>query len=77
VTLHGAIVEVLRAHGGGWMDRDEIAAEIARRNLYRRADGAPPPSDQIRSGCAPASPSISTSLSAATRRASGSACARA
>jgi hypothetical protein len=48
VTLHEAIVEVLRAHGGGWMDRDEIAAEIARRNLYRRADGAPPPSDQIR-----------------------------
>ena len=48
VTLHDAIVEVLRAHGGGWMDRDEIAAEIARRDLYRRADGAPPPSDQIR-----------------------------
>jgi hypothetical protein len=48
VTLHEAIVEVLRAHGGGWMDRDEIAAEIAGRDLYRRADGAPPPSDQIR-----------------------------
>ena len=31
-----AIIEVLGAHGGGWMDRDEIAAEIARRNLYRR-----------------------------------------
>jgi hypothetical protein len=48
VTLHEAIVEVLRTHGGGWMDRDEIAAEIARRDLYRRADGAPPRSDQIR-----------------------------
>ena len=48
LTLHEAIVEVLRRHGGGWMDRDEIATEIAERNLYRRADGARPPSDQIR-----------------------------
>ena len=44
VTLHEAIVDVLLRHGGGWMNRDEIATEIARRNLYRRADGAPPPS---------------------------------
>ena len=49
VTLHDAIVEVLRSHGGGWMDRDAIAAEIARRDLFRRpSDGAHPPSDQIR-----------------------------
>ena len=75
MTLHEAIIEVLGAHGGGWMDRDEIAAEIARRNLYRRAHGARRPA--IRSVCVPASPSISTSLSAVTRRAAGSACARA
>lgn len=49
VTLHEAMVEVLRSHGGGWMARDEIAREIARRDLFRRpADGQPPPSDQLR-----------------------------
>jgi hypothetical protein len=43
------MVEVLRSHGGGWMTRDEIAREIARRNLFRRpSDGQPPPSDQLR-----------------------------
>lgn len=49
MTLHEAMVEVLREHGGGWMDREKIAAEIARRDLFRRpSDGAPPPSDQLR-----------------------------
>lgn len=49
VTLHEAMVEVLRSHGGGWMARDEIAREIARRDLFRRpSDGQPPPSDQLR-----------------------------
>jgi hypothetical protein len=49
VTLHEAIVEVLRAHSGGWMYRDDIAREIARRDLFRRpSDGTHPPSDQIR-----------------------------
>lgn len=43
------MVEVLRSHGGGWMARDEIAREIACRDLFRRpSDGQPPPSDQIR-----------------------------
>ena len=43
------MVEVLRSHGGGWMARDEIAREIARRDLFRRpSDGQPPPSDQLR-----------------------------
>jgi hypothetical protein len=43
VTLHEAMVEVLRSHGGGWMARDEIAREIARRDLFRRpSDGQPP-----------------------------------
>ncbi len=42
------MVEVLRAHVG-WMSRDEIAREIARRDLFRRpSDGAHPPSDQLR-----------------------------
>ena len=49
LTLHEAMVEVLRAHGGGWMDRDEIADEIARRDLFRRpSDDRHPPSDQLR-----------------------------
>lgn len=49
MKLHEAIAEVLRSHGGGWMDRDEIAREIAERDLFRRpSDGRHPPSDQIR-----------------------------
>src|SRR5689334_630204 len=49
LTLHKAMVEVLRAHGGGWMDRDEIAEEIARRDLFRRpSNDRHPPSDQLR-----------------------------
>lgn len=49
MTLHEAMIEVLNDHGGGWMDRDELAREIARRDLFRRpSDGAPPPSDQLR-----------------------------
>jgi hypothetical protein len=49
LTLHEAMVEVLRAHGGGWMDRDDIAREIAQRDLFRRpSDGRHPPSDQLR-----------------------------
>ena len=47
MKLHEAILEVLHAHGG-WMDRDEIAREVATRDLYRRGDGCHPPSDQIR-----------------------------
>lgn len=43
------MVEVLRDGGSGWMDRDDLAREIARRDLFRRpSDGAPPPSDQLR-----------------------------
>lgn len=43
------MVEVLRSHGGGWIARDEIAREIARRDLFRRpSDGRHPPSDQLR-----------------------------
>ncbi|MCA1694666.1 MAG: hypothetical protein LC749_08010 [Actinobacteria bacterium] len=49
MTLYDAMVDVLRAHGGGWMGRDEIALEIARRDLWRRpSDGEHPPSDQRR-----------------------------
>src|SRR5262245_4858906 len=48
-TLHEAMVEVLASHGGGWMTRDAIAREIARRDLWRRpGDGLHPPSDQLR-----------------------------
>jgi hypothetical protein len=49
LTLHEAMITVLRSHGGGWMDRDAIAREIAARDLFRRpSDGAHPPSDQLR-----------------------------
>jgi hypothetical protein len=49
VTLHDAMADVLRAHGGGWMARDEIAREIASRDSFRRpSDGRHPPSDQLR-----------------------------
>lgn len=49
VTLHEAMAEVLRRHGAGWMERDEIAEVIAREGLFLRpSDGQPPPSDQLR-----------------------------
>jgi|SRR5215218_7009160 len=47
MTLHEAMVEVLRERGG-WMYRDELAREIAERDLYRQRDGGPAPSDQLR-----------------------------
>jgi hypothetical protein len=43
--LHQAMVMVLGEHGG-WMDRDELAREIAERDLYRQRSGAAAPSDQ-------------------------------
>lgn len=49
MKLHEAMVEVLRRHGGGWVDRDQIAKEIAAEALFvRPSDGLPPPSDQLR-----------------------------
>jgi hypothetical protein len=49
MKLHEAMVEILVANGGRWMDRDDIAREIAQRGLFRRpSDGAHPPSDQLR-----------------------------
>lgn len=49
MTLHEAMVEVLRRRGGGWMDRDELAHIIAGEGLYTRpSDGKPAPSDQLR-----------------------------
>lgn len=47
MTLHEAMVTVLREHGG-WMSRDELAKEIARRDLYQQRAGGPAPSDQLR-----------------------------
>jgi len=47
VTLHEAMIEVLRERGG-WMDRDALAREIGDRDLYRQRTGGPPPSDQLR-----------------------------
>ena len=48
MTLHDAMVHILREHGRGWMDRDELARRIGEPDLYRRRDGAAPPSDQLR-----------------------------
>jgi hypothetical protein len=45
--LHEAMVAVL-SERGGWMDRDELAREIADRDLYRQRAGTPAPSDQLR-----------------------------
>ncbi len=46
LTLHEAMAVVLR--GRGWVDLDEVASELARRELYLRPkDGQPPPSYQL------------------------------
>jgi hypothetical protein len=47
MTLHEAMVIVLRENGG-WMDRDDLAHEIAARGLYRRRDGSQADGDQMR-----------------------------
>jgi hypothetical protein len=47
MTLHEAIVEVLRERSG-WVDRDELARAIAERDLYRRKDGSAADGDQMR-----------------------------
>lgn len=49
LTLHEAIVVILRRHGGGWMSRDDMARGIAADKLVLRpSDGQPPLSDQLR-----------------------------
>ena len=48
MTLHEAMAGVLHRHGGGWLDRDEIARAIAADGLYLRHDGHAPQSDQLR-----------------------------
>lgn len=47
MTLHEAMVQVLQERDG-WMDRDELAHEIASRDLYRQKAGGPAPSSQLR-----------------------------
>ena len=47
LKLHEAMVAILQAHPG-WMDRDELAREIAGRDLYRRKDGSIADGDQMR-----------------------------
>lgn len=46
LTLHEAIVLVLRAHRGEMSSR-EIANAVAARDLYTRRDGKPPPASQV------------------------------
>lgn len=46
LTLHEAMAVVLRDRG--WMELDDVARELAERDLYRRPkDGQPPPSYQL------------------------------
>ena len=46
LTLQEAMAVVLRDRG--WMDLDDIARELAERDVYRRPkDGQPPPSYQL------------------------------
>lgn len=47
MTLHEAMVAVLREHGD-WLDRDELACRIAQRGLYARKDGSTADGDQMR-----------------------------
>jgi len=48
ITLHEAMVEVLRSRGSGWMSREAIALEIQRRDLYRKRSGTYADGDQLR-----------------------------
>jgi len=48
MTLHEAMIVVLRRHAGGWMDRNELAEIIAAEGLYFRRNGQQAPSDQLR-----------------------------
>jgi hypothetical protein len=47
-TLCEAIQVVLIPRDRAWMPIDAVAAEIAHRGLYRRGDGEPADSKQIR-----------------------------
>jgi hypothetical protein len=47
MKLHEAMVLVLGEHGGV-MYAEDLATEIAARDLYRRKDGDPPPVGQLR-----------------------------
>lgn len=42
------MIHVLRDAGNDWMDRDGLARRIADQDLYRKQDGSPAPSDQLR-----------------------------
>jgi len=46
LTLHMAMVEVLR--GQGWLSFNDVAERIARRDLYRRRDGRLAAGSQLR-----------------------------
>ena len=47
-TLHEAIMLILQEHDNKWMDIEEIADEINRRNLYsRKKDNQPLPGYQV------------------------------
>lgn len=46
VKLHEAMAEILQ--GRGWMSLDDLAQEIASRDLYQRKDGKHPEGSQLR-----------------------------
>lgn len=47
VTLHEAMVEVLRETPGGMLRAGDLASQINRRRLYRMRDGRPAEAQQI------------------------------
>ena len=51
MKLHEVMVEVLREHGEV-MYSEDLAREIARRDLYRRGDGTHPSAAQLRARAA-------------------------
>jgi hypothetical protein len=47
MTLHEAMAAVLADSRAGWLDTRSIAITIARRALFRRRDGLPPPVNDV------------------------------
>src|SRR4051794_40701275 len=47
LTLHGAMVEVLKKEPGRMLRANDLASEINRRQLYRMRDGRPVEPQQV------------------------------
>jgi hypothetical protein len=47
MTLHQALVQVLREHDNAWMTVQELAQAVTERGLYRKRDGSPVEVNQV------------------------------